>query len=142
MEIMLVTAIAAALASAAVFARLRLRPRIHKVRECASPAAADALPEVRELLQQTLRRELSLATEHLHSIRWLLEIARQHDRPIPPAALTNLDLVSKHLGEMQRRLEPGVSLSAPRRETPSPLHPRPPSFGCHVFPSDKSGPCG
>jgi len=37
------------------------------------------------LLLSTLRRDLSLAAEHVHSIRWLLEIAMQHQQPIPRA---------------------------------------------------------
>jgi hypothetical protein len=101
-----------------------------------------------ELLRPTLQRELSLAAEHVHSIRCLLEIARQHQQPIPSAALTNLDLVSKHLAEMQRRIEDAdgdsecpVSAFAYRPEIQAPLHRRPPSFGCHVSPFDRSTPC-
>jgi hypothetical protein len=43
-----------------------------------------------------------LAAERAHSIRWLLESAMQHKQPIPISALTNLNLVSKHLAEMQK----------------------------------------
>jgi hypothetical protein len=50
-------------------------------------------------------RDLSLAGEHVHSIRTLLEIAHQHQQPIPSVALTNLELVSKHLAEIQRRFD-------------------------------------
>ncbi len=115
-----------------------------------SHRAPAAVRDVDELLRQRLDRDLALAAEHVHSILCLLEIARQHQQPIPTGALTNLDLVSKHLGEMQRRLElPGseaaaesaVSALSHRQEIQSPLHPRPPSFGCHVSPSDRSVPC-
>lgn len=114
------------------------------------PTARAAAPDLKALLCGTMRRELSLASEHVHSIRWLLEIARQHQQPIPSAALTNLELVSKHLGEMQRRLdlasvepisEANISPSAHCQETRTPLRPRQPSFGCHVSPSDISTPC-
>ena len=64
-----------------------------------------AASDLNELLRRTLRRDLSLAAEHVHSILWLLEIARQHQQPIPRAALTNLGLVSKHLAEIERRIE-------------------------------------
>lgn len=155
-------AVAAAIALAAAFAAIRRgRPSPATPGEpVANPddiggaedsdAVAVAARELTELLRCTLRRDLSLAAEHLHSIRWLLEIARQHQQPIPTAALTNLDLVSKHLGEMQRRIEapraetvaePDLSASAHLRETQSPLHPRPPSFGCRASPSDISTPC-
>ena len=71
----------------------------------AEDSASAADPDLSGLLRQTLRRDLSLAVEHVHSIRWLLEIAQQHQQPIPRAALTNLELVWKHLGEMHRRIE-------------------------------------
>ena len=67
--------------------------------------SGSAAPDINELLRRTLRRDLSLAAEHVHSIHSLLEIARQHQQPIPSAALTNLDLVSKHLAEIERRIE-------------------------------------
>src|SRR4051812_6052918 len=111
--------------------------------------SGSAPPDVNELLRRTLRRDLSLAAEHVHSILWLLEIARQHQQPIPSAALTNLDLVSKHLAEIERRIEDAsgafdspVSACAHHRENRVPLHLRPPSFGCHVSPFDRSTPCG
>jgi hypothetical protein len=102
------------------------------------------------LLLSTLRRDLSLAAEHVHSIRWLLEIAMQHQQPIPRAALTNLDLVSKHLGELQRQIqisgqervtESEVSAAAHRQEIRHPLHPRRPSFESRASPSDRSVLC-
>jgi hypothetical protein len=52
----------------------------------------------------SMGRDLALAAEHVHSIRCLLEIARQHQQPIPTAALKNLELVSKQLWEMRRRI--------------------------------------
>ena len=109
--------------------------------------SGSAPPDVNELLRRTLRRDLSLAAEHVHSILWLLEIARQHQQPITSAALTNLDLVSKHLAEIERRIEDAsgafdspVSACAHHRENRVPLHLGPPSFGCHVSPFDRSTP--
>lgn len=114
----------------------------------AEELAGAVVPELNQLLRQTLRRDLSLAAEHVRSIRWLLEIARQHQQPIPGAALTNLELVSKHLCEMRRRIEaagdeaePDVSPMAHRPEIQPPPRPRQASFGCHVSPSDISTPC-
>ncbi len=98
-----------------------------------------------------LHLDLSLAAEHLQSIRWLLEIARQHQQPIPTAALTNLELVSKHLGAIQRRIQDAaagdsaastISALVHRRGIPSPLHRPPPSCECRVSPSGRSRPCG
>lgn len=117
----------------------------------AERTAEAGTPDPNELLRHTLRRDLSLAAEHVQSIRCLLEITRQHQQPIPVAALTNLELVSKHLTELLRRIEvageatagaPNVSASAPHSAIPSPLHPPRPSSGCHVFPSDISTPYG
>ena len=101
-------------------------------------------------VDELLRRELSLAAEHVHSIRWLLEIAREHQQPIPSAALKNLELVSKHLYEMGRRIDGGggavmePEVSAAARRPPPGLPPRPPrlSFECRTSPSDKSTPSG
>jgi hypothetical protein len=110
-EIILVNGILAVIALAAAFTYLRRGRRTnaaHPERNDAGPAeesAPPAVPDFSELLRHTLRRDLELAAEHVHSIRWLFEIARQHKQPIPASALTNLDLVSKHLGEMQRRIE-------------------------------------
>jgi hypothetical protein len=59
-----------------------------------------------------LRREVALAAEHVASIRMLLEIAREHQQPIPPAALTNLDLVAKNLAETLRRMNGGEPVAA------------------------------
>lgn len=92
-----------------------------------------------------LGRELSLASEHLHSIRLLLEISQSHQQPIPTAALRNLELVSKHLLEIRRRVDPGpADLSAPAhlRSAQAPPHPQQLSFECHVSPSDRSTPSG
>ncbi len=150
---MLAIGVLSAIAIIAMLAAVRRRRRIAAVlrdgdskRDDAAigDRASAAFPDLGELLRQTLNRDLALAAEHVHSIRWLLEIARQHQQPIPAAALTNLNLVSKHLGEMQRRIEGAggeaaalsLSATAHHREIQSPLHPRPPSFGCHVSPSD------
>jgi hypothetical protein len=51
-----------------------------------------------------LLNDLSLAAEHVHSIRCLVEVARLHQQPIPNAALTNLSLVSKQLDEIRVRI--------------------------------------
>src|SRR5574340_227192 len=143
-EIMLFLGAIAAItvAVAASFRRWRRIPRVSGAEpERDDPGRVEesgsAVPDLSELLRRTLQRDLSLAAEHVHSIRWLLEIARQHQQPIPPAALTNLDLVSKHLAEIQRRIEAvgddtasesPVSAIAHHQEIQSPLHPRPPSF--------------
>ncbi|MCL5743837.1 MAG: hypothetical protein M1541_07895, partial [Acidobacteria bacterium] len=156
-EIVWVNGIVAATALAATFAcirrwrRMKAAPRnLTRKPDGAGPAeenAPPAFPDLTELLRHTLRRDLELAAQHVHSLRWLLEIARQHQQPIPTSALTNLDLVSKHLGEMQRRIAIAgeettagstISAIAHHREIQSPLHPRPPSFGCRVSPSDIS----
>ena len=96
-------------------------------------------------LRIALYRDLTLATEHVQSVWWLLEIARQHQQPIPRAALTNLDLTLKHLRELKKRIpianqtsEPELDLND-RQETSLPRHPQP-SFGCGVSPSDRSTP--
>jgi hypothetical protein len=114
---------------------------------CVEDAAA-AVPDLNVLLRRALTRDLSLAAEHVHSIRTLLEIARQHQQPIPSLVLTNLELVSKDLAEIQRQFEGDetasesrVSAVADHREIPPPLPPRTPSFGCHVSPFDRSAPC-
>ena len=158
-EVVLAIGILAAIAIITMLAAIRRRRRTHaglRDEGCKPDNAAvedptpATVPDLGELLRQTLCRDLALAAEHVHSIRWLLEIARQHQQPIPTAALTNLDLVSKHLGEMRRRIEAAggetatespVSALAHRQEIQSPLHPRPPSFECHVSPSDISMPC-
>lgn len=87
------------------------------------PAAA---PDV-----DTLRRDLSLAVEHLTSIHCLLEIAREYQQPIPTAALKNLELVSKNLGDVLRQ----ISAMACRPEPPPPPRPRLLSGECHTSPS-------
>lgn len=106
-----------------------------------------AVPGLEELLRDTLRRDLSLAAEHVHSIRWLLAIAREHQQPIPTAALKNLELVTKSLCEMRRRIggeefvpESEISAVARRPELRTLPRPRRPSFGCRASPSDRSTP--
>jgi hypothetical protein len=155
-----VNGILAAIALAAAFTYIRRRRRMNAASRNlirkpdddgpAEESVPPAVPDFSELLRHALRRDLELAAEHVHSIRWLLEIARQHQQPIPTSALTNLYLVSKHLDEMQRRIEVAgkemaaestISAIARHREIQSPLHPRPPSFGCRVSPSDISTPC-
>jgi hypothetical protein len=109
-----------------------------------------AAPDMGALINETLRRDLSLAAEHVHSIRWLLEIARDHQQPIPTAALKNLEMVSKHLSEMRRRVEIAgeeepaaeseISVVARRPDLQIPPRPQQLSFGCHASPSDRSTP--
>lgn len=152
-EVVLALGIVAAIAISTMLAAFRRRGRFHStpdnrpVKDCEPVASSD----VGDLLRQTLHRDLTLAAEHVHSIRWLLEIARQHQQPIPSAVLTNLDLVSKHLAVLQRRIEAAgdgaasdlpVSALAHHLEIPAPLHPRLPSSGCRVSPSDISTPFG
>ena len=111
--------------------------RFDCIGECGKAAGLD------ESLRTTLYRDLTLATEHVQSIWWLLEIARQHQQPIPGAALTNLDLTLRHLRELKKRIpianqapEPEIGLTD-RQETLLPQNPRP-SFGCGMSPSDRS----
>lgn len=112
-----------------------------------APASGGAGPPAAVLAGETavLGRELSLAAEHVQSIRLLLEISRSHQQPIPGAALRNLELVSKHLLDIRRRVDPEAEdLNAPVRlpSAQAPPHPRPLSFGCRVSPSDRSTPSG
>ena len=51
-----------------------------------------------------LRGDLELAADHVESIRALLEISQTHQQPIPRAVFQNLELVSKHLREIQQQL--------------------------------------
>jgi hypothetical protein len=53
---------------------------------------------------ERLSGQLKLAAEHADSIRTLIEICQAHEQPIPRAALQNLELVSKHLRQMERQL--------------------------------------
>ena len=98
-----------------------------------------------ELLRTTLCRDLTLAIEHMQSIWWLLEIARQHQQPVPRAALTNLDLTLRHIRELKKRIPIANQISEPeigvthRQETLLASRPRPP-FGVGVSPTDKSTP--
>ncbi len=55
-----------------------------------------------------LSGNLRLAADHVESIRTLLEVSQTHQQPIPRAAFQNLQLVSKHLREIQRQLDPGL----------------------------------
>ena len=158
--VVFVMCVLAVIVIAATVAGLHRSRRIHSVARTSMPerdgvdgvkdSATGVIPVFSELLRDTLRRDLGLAAEHVHSIRCLLEIAGHHQQPIPPAALTNLEMVLKHLVEMQRRIDaaaqetapkPALSAAAHRPTIQSPLHPRPPSFGCHVSPSGRSTPC-
>src|SRR5690242_14648098 len=58
--------------------------------------------DLNEPLRTALHQELTLAAEHVQSIWWLLEIARQHQQPVPRAALTNLDLTLRHLRQLNK----------------------------------------
>jgi hypothetical protein len=158
-DVVLAIGVLTAMMIATLLAVIRRRRRIHSPlpgKDCNGDGAIGngaptARPDLNELTRYALQRDLALAAEHVHSIRCLLEIARQHQQVIPSAALTNLELVSKHLAVMQRRVEgaagnaaveSSVSEMAHRREIQSPLHPRLPSSGCHVSPSDMSTPFG
>ena len=66
-----------------------------------------------EPLRTALYQELTLAAEHVQSIWWLLEIARQHQQPIPRAALTNLDLTLRHLRQLKKRIAIGSQTAEP-----------------------------
>ena len=114
-KILFATRARAALAIAAAFPGTRRWNRIPTLFEDLRPTRGETgnvedrnlaeTPDISELLRGTLQRDIGLAADHVHSIWWLLEIARQHNQPIPAAALTNLDLVSKHLREMLRLIE-------------------------------------
>jgi len=52
-----------------------------------------------------LSGDLRLAADHVESIRALLEVSQTHQQPIPRAAFQNLELVSKHLREIDRQLD-------------------------------------
>lgn len=65
----------------------------------------------------------------------------------PKVGFNESRMLSRHLGEMQRRIEAAgggpaakstVSGFVDRREISSPPHPPPPSFGCRVSPCDRS----
>jgi hypothetical protein len=60
--------------------------------------------ELGQPLRTALSLDLTLAAEHVQSIWWLLEIARQHQQPVPKSALTNLDLTLRHLLELKKRI--------------------------------------
>lgn len=59
-----------------------------------------------------IRHELALAADHVHSIRILLEVSRSHDQPIPLSVLRNLELVGKHLRELESRSPEAAAESA------------------------------
>jgi len=149
-EVLLAIAVFAAVALAATLVLRRRAPA--QAGDDTGPAeesAAAAAPvDLNQMLCDRLRLDLALAAEHVHSIRWLLEIARQHHQPIPSAALTNLELVSKHLGEMQRRVEQArkpeeeVSADGHPEALPAPPRRQQASAECHVSPSGISTPCG
>lgn len=118
----------------------RRRPGAPRPEAGCAPTEKAAPPELDRLVADTLGRDLSLAAEHLRSIRCLLEIAREHRQPIPAAALTNLELVTRSLGEMQRQIRSArgeVSAAADPAETPAPPRPRRPSSECRVSPSGR-----
>jgi hypothetical protein len=62
--------------------------------------------ENESILEGSVLREVSLAVEHIQSIRVLLDISRAHRQPIPSAVFGNLDLVCKRLSQVQNRLSP------------------------------------
>jgi hypothetical protein len=97
--------------------RIRNNPRQRDVVEGHHSDCIDQCREAAELdqpLRTALSQELTLAAEHVQSIWWLLEIARQHQQPIPGAALTNLDLTLRHLRQLRKRIAIGNQTSEPR----------------------------
>ena len=124
----------AGLVLAAALARFRIARRRDKAK-----AGTDEAGNPPPLPEGWLQRELSLAAEHVNSIRLLLEIARQHHQPVPNAAITNLEMVGKQLGEILRRLGAAGEVTAPehRPQAASPPRPRQPYAGCRASPSDK-----
>jgi hypothetical protein len=59
---------------------------------------------------------LRLAADHVESIKALLEVSQTHRQPIPRAAFQNLELVSKHLRDIQKQVDAGPQ-SAQRQST-------------------------
>lgn len=59
-----------------------------------------------------LRSDVALAADHVESIRALLEVSTTHQQPIPRAALQNLEMVSKHLRRIERKLNPSLRAEA------------------------------
>jgi hypothetical protein len=57
------------------------------------------------MVEGSVLREVSLAIEHIQSIRVLLDISRAHRQPIPSAVFGNLDLVCRRLRQVQNRVE-------------------------------------
>lgn len=53
-----------------------------------------------------LLSDVALAADHVESIRALLEVSTTHQQPIPRAALQNLEMVSKQLRRIERKLDP------------------------------------
>jgi len=95
-----------------------------------------------------LSTDVGLAADHVESIRALLEISQAHQQPIPRAVFQNLDLVSKHLRAIQRRLEAGrpdeqpeLRLSSGEGPPACQESPRPRlqqvAFECRASPSDR-----
>jgi hypothetical protein len=63
---------------------------------------AEVPPAVPPASEQLLR-DVSLAVEHIESIRILLEISNTHNQPIPRAVPANLNLVLKNLENARTR---------------------------------------
>jgi hypothetical protein len=74
----------------------------------ASTATADPKPSElsasspQAVVSQDLVRELTLALDHIRSIRVLLEISQTHRQPVPPSVPRNLELVAKYLENAQK----------------------------------------
>ena len=51
--------------------------------------------------------EVTTATEHLRSVRLLIEISEGHRQPLPRAVPVNLDLVIKHLDKARQLFSAG-----------------------------------
>jgi hypothetical protein len=91
----LVLIAAAALVSDALINRSNRRPR----QPDSPPLPTPALPSESSHLPVS-PSELSLAIEHIQSIRVLLDVSASHNQPIPRAVLVNLDLVLKNLRKL------------------------------------------
>lgn len=132
--LVLLICLLAGLVLAAALARFRTAGRRDKAKAGTDePGGPPPLPD------GWLQRDLSLAAEHVNSIRLLLEIARQHQQPVPKAAITNLEMVGRQLNEMLRRLGAAGEFTAAENhpQAASPPRPRQPYAGCRASPSDR-----
>lgn len=57
------------------------------------------------LIGQRLIRKVKLAADHIASLTVLLTVAKEHDQPVPDAALRNLELAAKDLNSIEAEFE-------------------------------------